>query len=925
MPAQAVVLSEVMYHPVLEDDHTDRHEFVELFNRGESPVDLSGWTLGGDIRFTFPAGASIAGRGFIVVARDRAALAAVAGYGLSAATLHGDYTGELDNGGGRLGLLDALGAVVDLVHYEDGFPWPVTADALGAGPSWLPAGLIPLEKHRFRGVSLQRVSYELPATEVANWVASGLPEDGPGAGPSPGRPNRLSGTPPAIVEAITTSPTSGQKLVRASDEVVVRARLSALGTATGAQVEYFVDSLERTDEARTTVAASGAGREMEARLPPQPDNSIVRYRVLADRGAGRAEVISPRPEDPQAWHAYFVNPVIASVDPPYHLFIRSTDWGQLWTNINHGSSNDRRVVPETIAGQTVRCRVRASWDERVPAVFVHDGEVYDVRVRYQGSRWKRREGWAIDLGRTTLSPPPAPMMMWPQADGTASPYLAALSWNIDFPRYRRFQGQRDHVIVNKLADACPGLAATVGELVYGGAGLPASPTRYRRLHINGGYYAYMLDIEAPSEALLRRYTPMGSRVGELFKASGNNDVAEGPWGRGGLNPLATSCGQQPPAYEPLTRYAYTYERKTWDWKDASDIQRLIDGLEAARIGGHLDDNDTGNDDPAPVRAFLEQSFDLDATLTYLAIRNWAQPWDDFFHNYYLYRDARGRWSMLPWDLDFEFGQAFGGDAQRSFFIGEKGDPDGRSGQEWHRLKDAFFRAFRPELITRLRELDGTGPAPADPAAATRRGLLSPERWRTLVDMAAARFSPSEAAASPVTNRCDFAAEKAALLAFAEKRRGALSEAVQCANRPCGLKGEYFRSISFAPEELAFTRTDQVVDFSWDGVAPAPGFPADNFAVRWTGRITPPTTGVYTISTRSDDGVRLWLGNALLIDNWTVHPAQFDSITVPLVGGVPFYIRLEYFEAGYDATIGLSWSGPGVPPQRVRAVHLQPTP
>ena len=35
-------------------------------------------------------------------------------------------------------LLGAAGAVVDLVRYDDGFPWPVAADALGAGETWLP-------------------------------------------------------------------------------------------------------------------------------------------------------------------------------------------------------------------------------------------------------------------------------------------------------------------------------------------------------------------------------------------------------------------------------------------------------------------------------------------------------------------------------------------------------------------------------------------------------------------------------------------------------------------------------------------------------------------------------------------------------------------------------------------------------------------
>ena len=116
-------------------------------------------------------------------------------------------------------------------------------------------------------------------------------------------------------------------------------------------------------------------------------------------------MLSPRPSDPHPWHAYFVSPPITASQPPYQLFVKATDWGQLWTNVNFSDTNDRRVVPESIGGTTVRCLPRASWDGRVPAVFVTDGVVYDVRVRYQGSRWNRPNGNEIDLGRTTHQPP----------------------------------------------------------------------------------------------------------------------------------------------------------------------------------------------------------------------------------------------------------------------------------------------------------------------------------------------------------------------------------------------------------------------------------------------------------------------------------------------------------------------------------------
>ena len=154
-----VVISEIMYHPVFENGPVDRHEFVEIYNRSAAAVELAGWKLAGDVMFTFPAGAKIAPKQFLVVAKDRTALAAVASYGLKVGDLLGDYTGQLDNGKGVVSLSDAAGAGVERVAYSDEFPWPVAADALGAGESWLSADNLPnlgvmlCEYYAYRGWS----------------------------------------------------------------------------------------------------------------------------------------------------------------------------------------------------------------------------------------------------------------------------------------------------------------------------------------------------------------------------------------------------------------------------------------------------------------------------------------------------------------------------------------------------------------------------------------------------------------------------------------------------------------------------------------------------------------------------------------------------------------------------------------------------
>ena len=421
--------------------------------------------------------------------------------------------------------------------------------------------------------------------------------------------------------------------------------------------------------------------------------------------------------------------------------------------------------------------------------------------------------------------------------------------------------------------------------------------------------------------MLKRTTPAGQRVGDLFKASGNNGSEEGPWGRGDAQPLAQSCVGRTPTFAPLERYTATYERKTWDWKTAADIQALIDGLTAARTAGNLNDSNTANDNLAPVRTYLDQNFDIPRMLDYLAIRNWSEPWDDFFHNYYLYKNAAGRWSMVPWDLDREFGENFGWNARKSFFIGERGDPDGRN-SEWNRIKDAFIRAYRTELLARMDYLATDDPGSSDLA----KGVLSPRRFRAAVSTSPRPSSTPPTGAPRRSPACaTSSSERTSLERFGDERHSALADQLACASRSCGLKGEYFEARNFNSNDLQLTRTDRVVYFDWGTAAPATGMPTDSFQIRWTGTVTPAFSESYTFYTQSDDGVRLWVNNQLVIDAWTNHTSREDSGTIALQAGQAYSIRLEYYDNSSSALVALSWSSASQGKQLVPGRALTPAP
>lgn len=95
-----VVINEIMYHPISDDDDD---EFVELHNRSSRPVALDGWRLEQGVSYTFPSGASIPAGGHVVVGRNAERLRANHPQ-LTAANTFGNWSGSLRNSGERLSL-----------------------------------------------------------------------------------------------------------------------------------------------------------------------------------------------------------------------------------------------------------------------------------------------------------------------------------------------------------------------------------------------------------------------------------------------------------------------------------------------------------------------------------------------------------------------------------------------------------------------------------------------------------------------------------------------------------------------------------------------------------------------------------------------------------------------------------------------------
>jgi hypothetical protein len=144
-PEGFVLFNEIQYQPLVAGA-----EFVELFNAHTNyTFDLSGWSVNG-IDYTFPAGATLPPRTYLVLAED--AFVYNQTYGLTNVAF-ATYAGALDNSGETLTLFrPGAGTnliVVDRVRYEAVAPWPAATN----------------------GNSLQLVDAAQDNSRVANWRA----------------------------------------------------------------------------------------------------------------------------------------------------------------------------------------------------------------------------------------------------------------------------------------------------------------------------------------------------------------------------------------------------------------------------------------------------------------------------------------------------------------------------------------------------------------------------------------------------------------------------------------------------------------------------------------------------------------------------------------------------------------------------------
>ena len=116
------------------------------------------------------------------------------------------------------------------------------------------------------------------------------------------------------------------------------------------------------------------------------------------------------------------------------------------------------------------------------------------------------------------------------------------------------------------------------------------------------------------------------------------------------------------------------------------------------------------------------------------------------------------------------------------------------------------------------------------------------------------------------------------------------------------RGEYFdnRKLEGDPD---LVRNDEDIDFNWKFKSPSSSLSINNFSARWTRRLKF-DAATYRFSIRVDDGVRLWVDNRLVIDEWDDGSVRTVVVDLEMTEG-KHDLKVEYFEREGDARIHLN--------------------
>jgi outer membrane protein OmpA-like peptidoglycan-associated protein len=122
----------------------------------------------------------------------------------------------------------------------------------------------------------------------------------------------------------------------------------------------------------------------------------------------------------------------------------------------------------------------------------------------------------------------------------------------------------------------------------------------------------------------------------------------------------------------------------------------------------------------------------------------------------------------------------------------------------------------------------------------------------------------------------------------------------------GFQAEYFADTVFGKK--VHTRVDQQLYLDYWLDMPAPGIYTDKFSIRWRGRIRPTRTGTYRLYAVADDGIRVWIGGKLAMNEWRLQKAnKVLKGAIRLTANKLYDVKAEYFNGKTACYLRLYWA------------------
>lgn len=135
--------------------------------------------------------------------------------------------------------------------------------------------------------------------------------------------------------------------------------------------------------------------------------------------------------------------------------------------------------------------------------------------------------------------------------------------------------------------------------------------------------------------------------------------------------------------------------------------------------------------------------------------------------------------------------------------------------------------------------------------------------------------------------------------------------------------EYRNEVKGFSTQSVLTRCETGINNDWGSSSPGSGVNADSFTARWVGTFDFEPSD-YEFTATSDDGIRLWIDEQLLIDQWKDQAAATYKATQTMTAG-EHEVKVEYYENTGLAVAEVTWAKvASSPPDQGTTLYASPS-